>query len=162
MKTISTALILLGLLAGCSAPATDSEPEQAAPVATSEAEPEPSPETIRETKTLTGTFVGFEAGDYLHAMIRQPDGKTASFFLDRGMEIFLVDHQDQPLELTYQVVDTNIPEAGGVMTIERLSAIRAGDQTLADWWKTAEPSFGKLLDEYQPRIEEATLDPANP
>lgn len=149
MKTISTALILLGLLAGCKAPATDNAPEQ-------------TPDTIRETKALTGTFVGFEAGDYLHAVIRQPDDQTRSFFLDRGMEIFLVDHKDQPLELTYQVVDINIPEAGGVTTIERLSAIRAGDQTFADWWKTAEPSFARLLDEYQPRIEEATLDPANP
>ena len=167
MKAICIALILLGLLAGCSAPAKDPEPQQAAPVATSEADPSPgpagqAPETVRETKTLTGTFVGFEAGDYLHAVIRQTDGKTASFFLDRGMELFLVDHKNQPLELIYQVVDTNIPEAGGVTTIERLSAIRAGDQTFADWWKTAEPSFGKLLDEYQPRIEEATLDPANP
>lgn len=163
MKTICIALILVGLLAGCSAPATDPEPEQAAPAATSETEPSPgpaeqTPETIRETKTLTGEFIGFEAGDYLHAVIRQPDGKTTSFFLDRGMEIFLVDHKNQPLELTYQVIDTYVPEAGGVMTIERLSAIRAGDQTFADWWKTAEPRFGKLLDEYQPRIEEATLD----
>lgn len=156
MKELAVVLTILGLLAGCSSPVPDSEPEKTAP---SEVSAEPSPETIRETKSLTGTFIGFEAGDYLHAVIRQPDGKTASFFLERGMELFLVDHRNEPLELTYQVVDTDVPEAGGVTTIERLSAIRAGDQTFADWWKTAEPRFGELLDEYQPRIEEATLEP---
>jgi len=166
MKTTSLALILLSLLTGCRAPATDAEPQEttsSSAVSTEAASPsdpaQPAPETIRETKSLTGEFIGFEAGDYLHAVIRQPDGKTESFFLDRGMEIFLVDHKNQPLELAYQVVDADIPEAGGVMTIERLSSIRAGDQTFADWWKTAEPSFGKLLDEYQPRIEQATLAP---
>lgn len=164
MKPTSAVLILLILLSGCRAPAADPEPQEAAPssISTEAAPladpPQQTPETIRETKTLTGEFVGFEAGDYLHAVIRQPDGESASFFLERGMEIFLVDHKNQPLELTYQVVDTDIPEAGGITTIERLSAIRAGDQTFADWWKTAEPSFGKLLDEYQPRIDEATLD----
>ena len=158
MKTTSIPLILLAFLTGCTSPAPDSEPKEAAPAEVS-AEAETSPETVRETKSLTGTFLGFEAGDYLHAVIRQPDGQTSSFFLERGMEIFLVDHRNEPLELTYQVVDTDVPEAGGVMTIERLSAIRAGGQTFADWWKTAESRFGELLDEYQPRIEEATLEP---
>lgn len=165
MKTMSIVLILLGLLTGCSSPAPDSEPEKTAPSeASAQAEPSPdpsgpTPETVRETKSLTGEFIGFEAGDYLHAVIRQPDGNTSSFFLERGMEIFLVDHQNQPLELTHQVVDTDIPEAGGITTIERLHAIKAGDQTFADWWKTAEPDFGKLLDEYQARIEKATVEP---
>lgn len=162
MKPTVAILILLSLLTGCRAPVADPEPQEATP--STEAAPladpaQQTPETVRETKTLTGEFVGFEAGDYLHAVIRRPDGESASFFLERGMEIFLVDHKGQPLELTYQVVDTDIPEAGGVITIERLSAIRSGDQTFADWWKTAEPSFGKLLDEYQPRIDKATLDP---
>jgi len=166
MKTTSAAVILLGLLVGCREPALDTEPQATAPSGVSaEAEPSPNPaeqtpDKVLETKSLTGTFVGFESGDYLHAVIRQQDGKSASFFLERGMEIFLVDHKDQPLELTFQVVETDIPEAGGATTIERLSAVRAGDQTFADWWKTAEPSFGKLLDKYQTRIDEATLDPA--
>ena len=155
MKTTSVLLILFALLTGCTSPA----PEEAVPSEAPAPAEQPSPETVQETKSLTGEFTGFEAGDYLHATIRQPDGSTRSFFLERGMELFLVDHQNQPLEMTYQVVDTEIPEAGGIATIERLSAIRAGDQTFADWWKTAEPDFGKLLDEYQPRIEKATLEP---
>jgi hypothetical protein len=165
MKTTSIVLILLALFTGCSSPAPDAEPEKAAPSeASAQTEPSPGPsgqppETVREMKSLTGEFIGFEAGDYLHAVIRQPDGNTTSFFLERGMELFLVDHRNEPLELTYQVVETDIPEAGGITTIERLSSIRAGDQTFADWWTTAEPSFGKLLDEYQPRIEQATLEP---
>lgn len=162
MKKTSILLILLSLLAGCTSPAPDApQPEETAQASAPAEQSDPAPETVRETKTLTGEFIGFEAGDYLHAVIRQPDGSTASFFLERGMELFLVDHQNQPLELTYQVVDTEIPEAGGTTTIERLHAIKAGDQTFADWWKTAEPNFGKLLDEYQPRIEKATLEPGD-
>ena len=159
MKKTPILLILLPLLTGCTSPAPDSPPEETPPSETSAPAEQPAPDTVRETKTLTGELIGFEAGDYLHAVIRQPDGSSASFFLERGMEIFLVDHQSQPLELTYQVVDTDIPEAGGITTIERLHAIKARDQTFADWWKTAEPNFGKLLDEYQPRIEKATLKP---
>ncbi|HEV7667307.1 MAG TPA: hypothetical protein VGS22_02205 [Thermoanaerobaculia bacterium] len=168
MKNTTAALILLGLLAGCRAPAPEAEPNVAETAATSDLSSgadtsslsvEPAPDKVRETKRLSGTFVGFEAGDYLHAVIAKPDGKRESFFLERGMEIFLVDHAKQPLELEVQTVDTDVPEAGGVITIERLHAIRAGGVTFADWWTTAEPSFGKLLDEYQARIEKATLAP---
>src|SRR6266550_4850568 len=70
------------------------------------------PDRVRETKTLEGSFVNFELGDYLHATIRKPDGQTISFFLIKpGMEYFLVLHKNEPLVLTYQIVDTYIPEA---------------------------------------------------
>lgn len=168
MKNTSAALILLGLLAGCRAHAPEAEPKAAEPAVVSDlssgldslaSEPETSPDKVKATKSLSGKFVGFEAGDYLHAVFAKPDGKRESFFLERGMEIFLVDHAKQPLELEVQVVETDVPEVGGIITIDRLHAIRAGGVTFADWWKTAEPSFGKLLDEHQARIEKATLAP---
>ena len=46
---------------------------------------------MKATRNLSGKFVGFEAGDYLHAVIARPDGTKESFFLERGMEILLVD-----------------------------------------------------------------------
>ncbi|HXU29099.1 MAG TPA: hypothetical protein VN851_00855 [Thermoanaerobaculia bacterium] len=168
MKNPSAALILLGLLAGCRPHAPEAEPKAAEPAVVSDLSSgldssaptvESAPDKVKGAKNLSGKFVGFEAGDYLHAVFAKPDGKRESFFLERGMEIFLVDHAKEPLELEVQTVETDIPEAGGVTEIERLHGIRAGGVSFADWWKTAEPSFAKLLDEYQARIEKATLAP---
>jgi hypothetical protein len=170
MKSTIAALILLGLLAGCRAHAPEAEPKAAEPAVVSELssgldsstlEPAPAPDKVKATKSLSGKFVGFEAGDYLHAVFARPDGTKESFFLERGMEIFLVDHANQPMELEVQTVETDSPESGGITEIDRLHAIRAGGVTFADWWKTAEPRFGKLLDEYQTRIDKATLAPEN-
>ncbi len=156
--------ISLGLLAGCKAEAPKAPPAE--PPARSELTSAPAPaetaapeETVKGSQTLSGTFVGFETGDYLHGVFAVPGGEKRSFFLERGMEIFLVDHASEPLELEVQTVETDIPEAGGRMDIERLHSIRAGTASFAAWWKTAEPSFGKLLDEHQARIDKATLAP---
>ncbi len=162
MKNTPAALILLGLLAGCRAKAPDVEPvstDFSSGLDSSVAEPEAAPDKVKATRSTSGKFVGFEAGDYLHAVFARPDGKKESFFLERGMEIFLVDHAQEPLELEVQTVETDIPEAGGITEIDRLHSIRAGGASFADWWKTAEPNFGKLLDEYQARIDQATLAP---
>lgn len=165
MKNPAAALILLGLLAGCRAP--EAEPKGAEPAVSdlssgldgSALEPASAPDKVKATKSLSGKFAGFEAGDYLHAVFTQPDGRKESFFLERGMEIFLIDHAQEPLELEVQTVETDIPEAGGITEIDRLHSIRAGGASFAGWWKTAEPNFGKLLDEYQARIDKATLAP---
>jgi hypothetical protein len=170
MKNPSAALILLGLLPGCraQAPEADSRAVEATVVSdlssgldSSALEPAPAPDKVKATRSLSGKFVGFEAGDYLHAVFAKGDGQEESFFLERGMEIFLVDHAKEPLELEVQTVETDIPEAGGITEIDRLHAVRAGGVSFADWWKSAEPNFGKLLDEYQTRIDKATLAPEN-
>jgi hypothetical protein len=87
---------------------------------------------------MTGTCIGFERGDYLHALIRTADGKSHSFFVTKpGLDYFLAAHKGQPLSITYLVVDTYIPEAGAVTTIERISVARAGAVTDEAWWKQA-------------------------
>ena len=163
MKHTTAALVLLGLLTGCRSQAPEATEPTASDLSSGNAnsalEPESAPETVKATKSLSGQFVGFEAGDYLHAVFARPDGEKESFFLERGMEIFLIDHATEPMELEVQTVEADIPEAGGIIEIDRIHAIRAGNVSFADWWKTAEPSFGKLLDEYQARIEKATLAP---
>ena len=164
MKNPTAALILFGLLAGCRAHAPETEPKPAEPTVVSDLDssalqPAAAPDKVKATKNLSGKFIGFEAGDYLHAVFAKADGQRESFFLERGMEIFLVDHAKDQLELEVQTVETDIPEAGGVIEIDRLHGIRAGGESFEVWWKSAEPSFGKLLDEYQERIEKATLAP---
>jgi hypothetical protein len=120
------------------------------------------PERVRETKTLKGSFVHFELGDYLHAIIRKADGQTMSFFLIKpGMEYFLVLHKNEPLVLTYQIVDTYIPEAGGMERIKRLVTAKAGNLTYSVWWKTIRTNFtmAQLGEKYDSLVQESTIEP---
>lgn len=95
------------------------------------------PDKVKATRTLRGSFVGFEMGDYLHAEIRKPNRKRVSFFMGQpeSLRYFLAANKGKPLLLTYQVVDSYIPEAGGVETIERLVSAKAGTESDAGWWK---------------------------
>jgi len=118
------------------------------------------PDKIKATKTIQGRFVGFEVGDYYHAKIKKSDGEEVSFFFNKpGIEYFLVLHKNEPLELTYQVVDTYIPEAGGMQTIERLTAVKAGKQTYAAWWKDIRTKFtmAQLRKKYDPLVEKSII-----
>jgi hypothetical protein len=120
------------------------------------------PDRIRETKTITATFVGFEAGDYLHAILKRSNGERVSFFLMKpGIQYFLLLRKDEPLELTYQVVDTYIPEAGDMETIKRLVAAKASGQTYAAWWKDIRTKFtmAQLRRKYDPLVEASTIEP---
>jgi hypothetical protein len=120
------------------------------------------PDRVKETKTIEGRFVNFEVGDYIHAMIKKPDGQTISFFLIKpGMEYFLVLHKNEPLTLTYQIVDTYIPEAGGMETIKRLISAKAANLTYAVWWKNIRTRFrmAQLQEKYDPLVQESTVEP---
>lgn len=95
------------------------------------------PDKVKATRTLRGTFVGFEMGDYLHAEIRKVNGKRVSFFMGQpeSLRYFLAINKGKPLLFTYQIVDSYIPEAGGLETIERLVSASSGGQTDAQWWR---------------------------
>jgi hypothetical protein len=95
----------------------------------------PPRDRVKATRSLTGRFLYFEVADYTHAVIRGPAGKKVSFFLRPGMDYFLALHPAEPLRLTYQVVESFIPEADSTVTIERLSEIRAGRAVYSAWWK---------------------------
>lgn len=121
------------------------------------------PDKIKATKTVTGTFKGFEVGDYMHAVIIKSNGKEDSFFLGHAesLQYFLVTHKGQPLTITYQVVDSYIEEAGGVQRIERISAVRAGSLSDAAWWRQQRKgaSVSKLRKKYDDMVAKAQLNP---
>jgi hypothetical protein len=118
---------------------------------------------VKATKTITGTFKGFEVGDYIHAVITKANGKEASFYLPQteSVQYFLVSHKGETLTLTYQIVSSYIEEAGGMQTIERLSAVKSGTLTNAAWWKKqrAGSSLSKLRTKYDAMVEQATITP---
>lgn len=121
-----------------------------------------SKDKIKATKTVTGYFKGFEMGDYLHATIKKKNGEESSFFLNQSesVQYFLVAHKNQLLTLTYQIVETFIPEAGGKQTIERLVAVKAGSTTDKAWWKQqqAKSSLSELRQKYEALVQQSTLN----
>lgn len=114
------------------------------------------------TKIIKGKLKGFEVGDYTHAVITLDNGKEESFFIGTfGLDYFLAQHKDEPLVLTYQIVDSYIPEAGGVQRIDRLSSARAGTLTSAAWWKKmkAKHTVAQLEKMYADSVEKLRLNP---
>lgn len=113
------------------------------------------PDKVLKTLVIKGSFVRFEVGDYTHAVIKKSNGKETSFWLGSNGEMlmkFLVAHKGEPLSLTYQMVKSYIPEAGGYENIERLVDARKGRETAAQWWKRikADPdALKKIEDETQ-------------
>lgn len=77
-----------------------------------------------------------------------------------GMEYFLALHKGEPLQLTYQVVDAHIPEAGGTQRIEQLSAVTTGSLTYASWWSGIRRKFSmaQLMKKYDPLVQKYTIE----
>jgi hypothetical protein len=114
------------------------------------------------TRTVKGTLKGFEVGDYTHAVIKLQNGKEESYYIGgTGVDYFLALHKGEPMVITYQIVDSYIPEAGGKMKIERISAARAGTETSATWWKKtrAKYSVNQIEKKYGGLVEKYRLNP---
>ncbi len=113
---------------------------------------------VRAVKTIEGTLTDFEMGDYLHANFKTTKGKRVSLFVMKpGMEYFLAVNKGKRLTLKYEVVDTHIPEAGGMTKIERLASAKAGNVSYETWWKATKAKYpgeashakyGSLVEKY--------------
>jgi hypothetical protein len=126
------------------------------------ASPAQKRDRVIATRTARGTLKGFEVGDYTHAVIKLENGKEESYFIGGvGVDYFLALHKDEPLVITYQIVDSYIPEAGGRQRIERISGVRAGRETSAAWWRKARArnSVEQLDKKYGAMVEKLRLNP---
>ncbi len=157
-------MVLLLILVACtaepssspSAPTTEASstesPHESAPVAATESEEAPLIHLLA-VKHTAGTMVCFEVGDYTHAVIRHEAGEEKSYWLGEiSILYFLAVHRNQPLDLTYEVRDVFIPEAGERMETETLTEATAGDVTANDWW------LGVVADKGSPDAAEASFE----
>lgn len=113
-------------------------------------------EKVKSTKTITGKFVAFESGDYLHAVIKDSKGEEVSFFIGGvGMDFFLATHAKKTGTFTYQEVEVYMEEAGGRITIARLSKAKVGKETDASWWAAQRKklSLDAINKKYQPAVD---------
>jgi hypothetical protein len=109
------------------------------------------PDKVQAVRTLVGTCVGFEIDDYPYALIRKQDGTSLTLSFNKpGMEFFLAAHKGRPLTITYQVVETYIPESAGRGVMERITTAKAGDVTYESWWRQTSKSMtnAQLIQKY--------------
>ena len=111
-------------------------------------------------KTVSGRTSGFEMGDYQHVEIRLTNGRRMSLFIFKpGLDYFLAVNKAKLLQLTYEVAEVHIPEAGGMQKIERLKSAKFGNMTYESWWKSmkAKYSMQQLDNKYGPLVEKYKL-----
>lgn len=113
------------------------------------------PDVVKARFTVKGTFVAFEAGDYIHAVIKVK-GKEESYFIKgAGMEYFLATHVGKTGTFSIERSDSYIENAGQRMTIETLTAAKIGKQSNTSWWKaqTRRTPEEKVRAKYDPLVE---------
>ena len=93
-------------------------------------------EPVSRRETVTGTFSGWEMGDYLWAKIEVPGRETVR--AQPGptpIDLFLDANRGRPVTVTVSTVRANIPENGGPTEIERITAARNAAGTAEAWWQ---------------------------
>ena len=104
----------------------------AAPANNSSAAAEP----VLRRETVTGTFTGWEMGDYLWAHIQVPGRETIS--AQPGptpIDLFLDANRGRQVTVEVSTVTANIPENGGATEIQRITAARNAAGTAEAWWQ---------------------------
>ena len=93
-------------------------------------------EPVLRSQTVSGTFSGWEMGDYLWAKIDVPGRDTVR--AQPGptpIDLFLDANRGRPVTVTVSTVRANIPENGGPTEIERITAARNAAGTAEAWWQ---------------------------
>ena len=121
--------------ANAAAPAPVAANEAAAASNTAAAEP------VLGSETVSGTFTGWEMGDYLWAKIEVPGRETISAQPGPSpVDLFLDANRGRPVTVTISTVRANIPENGGPTEIQRITAASNAAGTAEAWWQGLSPA----------------------
>lgn len=93
-------------------------------------------EPVLRSETVSGTFTGWEMGDYLWAKIDVPGRETIS--AQPGptpVDLFLDANRGRPVTVVVATVMANIPENGGPTEIQRITSARNAAGTAEAWWE---------------------------
>jgi hypothetical protein len=96
-----------------------------------------SHDQVLRTETVSGTFTGWEMGDYLWAHI-QVAGRREPVSAQPGptpIDLFLDANRGRPVTVEIATVRTDIPEAGGMTEIQRITSARNAATTADAWWQ---------------------------
>jgi hypothetical protein len=95
-------------------------------------------EPVLRSETVSGTFSGWEMGDYLWAKIEAPGRETVRAQPAQAPEsiaLFLDANRGRPVTVEVATVMANIPENGGATEIQRITAARNAAGTAEAWWQ---------------------------
>jgi hypothetical protein len=115
-------LLLLALLASVNLTDLHAAPGQAAPLA--------EKAKADKTKTLEGTFVRIDEGDYFHWVIKSTEGEERSFFIlkpDASVDKVVEapeNYVGKKCRITWKASKEEIPEAGGKIDIEQVLSVQ--------------------------------------
>lgn len=96
-----------------------------------------SRDKILRTETVTGIFTGWEMGDYLWGHV-QVAGRGEPVSAQPGptpIDLFLDANRGRTVTVQVATVRTEIPEAGGMTEIQRITAARNAATTADAWWQ---------------------------
>jgi len=97
-----------------------------------------SHDQVLRSETVSGTFTGWEMGDYLWAHI-QVAGRHEPVSAQPGptpIDLFLDANRGRPVTVDVATVRTEIPEAGGMTEIQRITGARNATTTAEAWWQS--------------------------
>ena len=95
-----------------------------------------SHDQVLRSETVSGTFAGWEMGDYLWAKIQVPGRETISAQPGPSpIDLFLDANRGRPVTVDVATVRTELPEAGGMTEIQRITAARNAATTADSWWQ---------------------------
>jgi hypothetical protein len=104
--------------------------------------PGASHDQVLRTETVSGTFTGWEMGDYLWGHI-QVAGRREPVSAQPGptpIDLFLDANRGRPVTVELATIRTEIPEAGGMTEIQRITAARNAAGTAETWWQGLSPA----------------------
>ena len=142
---------LAALLAGCEAP-----PQQggnAAAPAANEAAPAANQaavagneaagaaqEKVLKSETVEAVFTGWDRGDYVWARLKVKGREEIGAWSGPSpIDLFLDAHVGKTLTVTLDTIMADVPEAGGKLELQRISAARLGALTAQAWWDGLTP-----------------------
>ena len=97
-------------------------------------------ERVLGTRVVTGTFLGWERGDYLWARLQVGRRRLTAMPGDEPIGPFLEARRARPLRLWIATVRVTLPEAGAV-EIERIVRVRDDLVTADQWWNRLSPGY---------------------
>lgn len=109
------------------------------------------PDILIDTYTVTGTLLGFQAGEYMHAVIRDRSGDVMSVLSpDPLLDFFLSGHVGETVILEVEEVETYLIEAEDMVRTTRLTGAAAGEKTYEEWADSlnAQGTPDELLGDY--------------
>ncbi len=106
---------------------------------------------VYDSTTVSGVFLGFEVGDYIHPVLRDESGEVVSFWsTDPLMDYFLSCHVGERVVLEIEEADSYIWEVGDMVRIFRVIGAGTGILSYSQWRDSleAEGEIEDLLGDY--------------